>query len=241
MAMTQKAMFGLCLALAWSWPALARVESGSIDCGSVVRDAAGPDSGPYDYRTAPPDKRRQVEKSYFQPLSQPLGAPPQAGRESREKIAADLDAMLELFPNHPRALMAMADLARQENTDHPRGSRYSMGCWYDRAVRFAPSDVQVRLAYGYWLAKQGERAAATEQLDKVSAEAQESETLSYNLGLAYCEAREYDKALKAAHRAYALGHTLPGLRNRLISAGKWREPASGRKGVTPVSSRNGKD
>lgn len=217
-----KAMLGVCVILAWAFPAQARVESGAPECGSLDR-SAGADSGPYDYRTAPLEKRRV--------------APPFRDQQGKARIA-DLDNVLLLFPNHPQALMAMAELARQERTDHPRGSRYSMGCWYDRAVRFAPGDVQVRLAYGYWLAKKGERAAAIRQLDQVSAEALESEMLSYNLGLAYCEAGDYDKALRAAQRAYALGHTLPGLRNRLISAGKWREPETGKNPVTPVSSKS---
>jgi len=235
MTFAKEALFGICLALAlaWAWPAQARVNSGAVECGSL-QENAGVDSGPYDYRTAPPEKRRLAEKSNFQSL-----AAPSRERQSRERIAADLDSLLHLFPNHPQALMAMAELARQEKTDHPRGSRYSMGCWYERAVRFAPGDVQVRVAYGYWLAKKGDRAAAIEQLDRVSAEALESEILSYNLGLAYCETQDYDKALRAAHRAYALGHALPGLRNRLISAGKWREPGAGKMPITPVNSKAG--
>jgi hypothetical protein len=35
---------------------------------------------------------------------------------------------------------------------------------------------------------------------------------------------EPDRALEHAHRAYALGYPLPGLRNRLKRAGAWREP-----------------
>lgn len=227
----------LCLALAWALPIHARVEGGDIECGSVARDSSRPDSPPYNYWAASAEQRRQVER----PDSLPVAVSAAGGREAREWRAAELEAVLRVFPNHPRALMAMADLARAEKSGRPRGTRYSMGCWYDRAVRFAPNDVQVRLAYGHWLARQGERSAAVDQLDRVAAEAMESQTSSYNLGLAYCEAEAWDKALRAAHRAYALGHTLPGLRNRLASAGKWREAGNGRKPVVPASSPSGKE
>jgi tetratricopeptide (TPR) repeat protein len=43
----------------------------------------------------------------------------------------------------------------------------------------------------------------------------------YNLGLAYFELKDYDQALEHAKRAYALGHPLPGLRDKLKRAGKW--------------------
>ena len=35
---------------------------------------------------------------------------------------------------------------------------------------------------------------------------------------------QYDKALASAHRAYGAGFPLPGLKNKLKRAGKWREP-----------------
>ena len=53
----------------------------------------------------------------------------------------------------------------------------------------------------------------------------DSPTLQYNLGLAYLDVKQYDEALSHAHRAYEMGVTLPGLRNRLKAAGQWREPA----------------
>ncbi|MBS1188681.1 MAG: hypothetical protein H6R10_473 [Rhodocyclaceae bacterium] len=230
MASKRQILFGISLALAFAGSAQARLERGGIECGGFTKAAAGIDAGPYDYRTGPADRKRQADRSYAQLVASSQGP------LAQERLAADLDATLRLFPNHPRALMAMAELARQGNTDHPRGSRYSMSCWYDRAVRFAPDDVQMRLAYGYWLAKHGERTAAIEQLDQARASARESATLSYNLGLAYCEAGEYDKALGAAHTAYSLGHPLPGLRNRLAAAGRWREPV-GAKAVRPVGER----
>ncbi|WP_265941700.1 tetratricopeptide repeat protein [Dechloromonas sp. A34] len=90
----------------------------------------------------------------------------------------------------------------------------------------APTDMQVKVLYGYWLAKKGERTLALEQLDQVTEEHQESVNMTYNLGLGYFEVGAFDKALTAAHRAYGRGFPLPGLRNRLERAGKWREPTA---------------
>ena len=45
-----------------------------------------------------------------------------------------------------------------------------------------------------------------------------------DLGLAYADLKQYDKALESAHRAYGAGFPLPGLKNKLKRAGKWREP-----------------
>lgn len=219
MAFTQGWLTGMALILGLAAPVQARVERGEMECGSANGPVARADAGPFDYRTAPPEKKRQVDNSYF----------PAMGLQSRiaqnnEKRVADLDTVLHIFPNHLRALLTVAELGRQARTEYLRGSSYSVACWFDRAVRFAPDDAAVRLAYGYWLAKKGERAQAVEQLDRVAASAEGAEALSYNLGLAYCEAGEYGKALQAAHRAYALGYRLPGLRNRLVAAGKWRDP-----------------
>ena len=41
------------------------------------------------------------------------------------------------------------------------------------------------------------------------------------VAFAYADMKEYDKAIEHAKAAYALGHPLPGLRDRLKRAGKW--------------------
>lgn len=178
------------------------------------------DAGPWDFRNpASADKRRLVERFHFTPKVEQLIA-----GQSASRIGADLDYTLRHLPNHARALSAMMNLARREKTDRPAGSRYPLGCWFERAVRFAPDDAAVHLMYGHWLATKGERASALGQLEQAEEGAKGSAGLSYNLGLVYCDLQEFDKALVAAHRAYAMGYNLPGLRNRLVRAGKWREP-----------------
>ena len=55
--------------------------------------------------------------------------------------------------------------------------------------------------------------------------APEDPTINYNAGLAYLKKKEYDKARQHAKKAYELGFPLPGLKNKLVEAGKWDEPA----------------
>ena len=52
----------------------------------------------------------------------------------------------------------------------------------------------------------------------------ENSNLYYNMGLIYLDLKEYEKALNYAHQAYRLGFPLPGLRDRLRKAQKWRDP-----------------
>jgi len=51
----------------------------------------------------------------------------------------------------------------------------------------------------------------------------ESAEVHYNLGLLYLEVKNSDLALEHAHKAYALNHPLPGLRNRLQAMGRWSD------------------
>jgi hypothetical protein len=45
----------------------------------------------------------------------------------------------------------------------------------------------------------------------------------YNLGLEYLDQRRLDLANIHAQAAYALGYPLPGLKEKLVRAGQWRE------------------
>ena len=55
--------------------------------------------------------------------------------------------------------------------------------------------------------------------------APEDPTYNYNLGLVYYKTKQFKEANEHAHKAYALGFPLPGLKQLLVTAGKWQEPA----------------
>lgn len=138
-------------------------------------------------------------------------------------FGGDIDYTLRAIPNHPNALMSMMRLAEREKTERPRGARYSVECYFDRAMRFRPKDGMVRMVYAEYLGKHGRNKEALEQLEIAQDLLGANANLHYNIALAYFGLGQYDKSLSHAHKAYALGFNLPGLRNKLERAGKWRE------------------
>ena len=139
-------------------------------------------------------------------------------------LGADIGYTLEHFPNHHRALASMAKLGLRLKSPQPVGARYTVSCYFERAIAFAPQDVTARMVFGNYLLSTGQDAKALEQLDAASRMAPDQATIQYNLGLMYVKKKEYEKASAHAQKAYALGFPLPGLKNKLKAAGKWREP-----------------
>jgi tetratricopeptide (TPR) repeat protein len=184
------------------------------DCGDLKNAY-----GPYDYRT---DKNKLgvVEQYHFTPKVEAL----KSGEHSY--LGDDLDYVLRAFPNHPRALMAMARLAERDHSRQPQGAGYTVECYFKRAIRFRPEDATARMVYGSFLARQKKYPEAIEQLKAAEQSSDENANLHYNLGLVYFEVGKFDSALQHAHRAYQLGFELPGLRNKLKRAGKWKEVES---------------
>lgn len=180
-------------------------------CGSLQNHF-----GPYDYRTAPPDRRKIVEDYHFTPQVEHLRK-----GQSGSSIAADLSYTLRAFPNHPRALNAMANLARREGSIKPKGSEFTLECWFKRALAFAPDDPNVLGVYGVQLMRDDKPKEALKHFHKAE-QAGASGNLYYNMGLAYFELKDYDKARSYARKAYDRGFTLPGLKEKLQRVGQWK-------------------
>jgi hypothetical protein len=182
-------------------------------CGSLQ---AG--YGPYDFYTDK-DKLGIVEGAHFPPKVESL-----RGGNRSSTPGGDIAYTLRSFPNHPRALMAMMRLAEREKSDRPRDSTYTMDCWLERAERFRPNDQMAKALHGIYLARKGKKQEALEKLDAALALGVPSPNTDYNVGLAYFDLGEFDKALVSAHRAYGGGFPLPGLKNKMKRAGKWKDP-----------------
>ncbi|MGQ5523162.1 tetratricopeptide repeat protein [Chitinimonas sp. PSY-7] len=186
-----------------------------INCGSLHNGF-----GPYDFRYQFGEPKRLVESAHFPPYVESL----LRGRTA-DAVGGDIDYTLRAFPNHHRALLSMMNLATRERTGKPPGSRFSVECWLDRAERFAPDDGMVKVLWATWLIKQGNKAEAEEKLAAGIKQAPEMNTnFDYSVGLAYFDLKRYDLALAAAHRAYRGGFPLPGLKQKLMKAGQWRDP-----------------
>jgi tetratricopeptide (TPR) repeat protein len=82
------------------------------------------------------------------------------------------------------------------------------------------------MIYGTFLFKRGERELALKRYQEAVALLPESAEAHYNMGLLQVELKQYDQALQQAHKAYALGYPLQGLKNRLKRVGKWSEPTA---------------
>jgi tetratricopeptide (TPR) repeat protein len=158
-----------------------------------------------------------VEQYHFTPNVEAL----RSGNSAT--IGGDLSYTLMMFPNHHRALAALGNFTLKEKTLKPYGARYSVECFFDRAIRFKPTDGMVRMVYGNYLLKAGQRDKAIEQLNVAVDLEPEDPTINYNLGLLYMQKKDYELAKTYAKKAYELGFPLPGLKNQLIKAGKWED------------------
>jgi Tfp pilus assembly protein PilF len=173
--------------------------------------------GPYDYRVNKAEIKA-VESAHFNTTVERL----QGGVSGY--LGGDLDYTLRAVPNHHRALLAMDRYAQRLGTNKVPNANFTIDCYYDRAVRFRPDDGTVRMLYGSFLGRNGKPQQAIAQLQEAEKILGDNPNLHYNMGLVYLDLKDYDKALTHAHRAYQLGFNLPGLRQRLQKAGKWREP-----------------
>lgn len=200
-----------------AWAVLLAIFSAQVmaqlpgECGSLQNAL-----GPFDYRAAPPILR-DVEINHFTANVEAL----RAGITGT--LGGDIDYVLRAFPNHPRALWAMSQLATRENSLRPKGARYSADCYFVRAIEFTPDDGQVRLVYGLHLLKRQDGRAAVRELEKARELGGSTALIHYNLGLAYFEIGDFSAAVSEAKRAYELGFPLPGLRDKLKRAGHWPE------------------
>lgn len=191
-----------------------QAEGNDFLCGSLQNAY-----GPYDYRFDK-DKLSIVEVNHFTPEVANLIS----GTTGR--LGGDIGYTLRAFPNHPGALMSMVRLGEKEKTEKPSGSRYTVECWLYRAVRFRDNDATVKMIYATYLAKKGSNAEALKHLNEAVQLGEDSANLQYNIGLIYFSLGKFDEALTHAHLAYQEGFPLPGLRDKLKRAGKWREPSA---------------
>lgn len=188
----------------------------SSACGTLY---APGQYGPFDYRTDR-DKLPIVLGAHFTPEVEAL-----IRGKTNTAPGPDIDYTLRAIPNNHRALMAMMRLGEKEKTPQPRGSNYTVECWFERAIQFRPDDSIVRMIYSTFLHSKGRTPEANAQLEVATSYAKDSALTHYNIGLHYFALKNYDKALLQAHKALELDFPQTELRDQLKSVGKWAEPA----------------
>lgn len=175
--------------------------------------------GPLDYQGGvQTDTLKLVEGAHFTPGVETLT------QGATGHFGGDIDYTLRAYPNHYRALAAMSRLSFKEKRSRPNGARFTVECYFERAIRWRPEDASVRLVWGIHLLKAGNKKDGISQLEKAIALGIDSGNAHYNLGLALFEVGEYSRSARHAIRASQLNFTLPGLKEKLRKAGKWPSP-----------------
>lgn len=195
---------------------LATEMAGAQDCGNLNIPGQ---YGPFDYRTVSQEDLVRVEAYHFtSDIAQASAA--------RKDLPEQYDFVLRAFPNHSRALLNLIKVwDREGRKPQMRGMRWNIECYFERAIRFQPNDISVRWIYASFLAKAGRKEEAIRHLAVADAGSSSgSGNEFYNIGLVFFDAGDFGKALEYAHRADRAGFKLPGLRNKLTAAGKWRDP-----------------
>ena len=140
-------------------------------------------------------------------------------RAGRMRYAyGDFDFILRYYPNHPRALLLMGNLSLITHNPE-QADRY-----FKKALSLFPDHAETYAIYGIFLQKQGKLKQAIMQYQRALKMNPDSSETHYNLGLAFFQLKDFQSAKAHAETAYRLGFPLPGLRNKLISAGIWKAP-----------------
>ena len=202
----------LVLAAGLAMPAYAQVVSPG--CGEL-----GNAYGPFDYTNAQHfrDRLPVVERVHFDAGVESL----RGHADHPQALGGDIDYTLRAFPNHHRALYTMARYYLTQNKFNRGPLRYTARCYFERAMKFKPSDGVVRMIYGVYLYKAGNLEAAEQRFQEALERAPNDAEVHYNLGLLLAKSERYEEAKSHAEQAYALGHPMPGLRNKLKRAGHW--------------------
>lgn len=204
------AIFSVVASAQGAGPTLSDFVYDETTCGSLENRY-----GPFDYRTATHAQQHIVESYHFDEGVATLK------RGMTGPIGSDIAYTLRAFPNHPRALQSLIWLQDKERTTRPFGMEHPVACWFERATRFTPDDLVVRLLFGIYLLRNGQSDLAIKEIERTIADGSSDSNAYYNLGLAYFQKKNYERARENAKRAYALGFPLPGLRDLLKKAGKW--------------------
>lgn len=204
------------------WSGSASAQYVSMECGDLSNGF-----GPFDY-TDPSTRVAQssegeleskldiVERFHFTPEIEALIR----GFHVEDPLA-DLEYTLRAFPNHHRALSAISNYHILKNAN--KLGLYPVHCWFERAMKFRPDDALVRVTYAIYLLRKGDNDLALVQYRQALEMQPNLADAHYGIGLLYTKMENYDLANEHAQRAYELGYPLPGLRNRLVKAGAWKQ------------------
>jgi tetratricopeptide (TPR) repeat protein len=184
---------------------------------TMAAETCAPVTHGRDYNSTSADdlrKLRQIDTTHFTAEVQNL----QRGATTAY-VGSELEFLLDIFPNHHRALETLIRLSFKERTDRPKGTKHTVDCYFQRGIEIAPDDGMVHVLYGVYLSRAGKKDDALKQLLAAEKTRPNDGNVHYNLGLIYFEKKDYEKAADHARKAYSLGFSLPGLREKLAGVG----------------------
>lgn len=210
--MREKARFGVRLLAFFALGVpIAAIAQSVPGCGSLQNSF-----GPFDYRdpVARGKPLSLVESAHFTPQVEALT------KGNTGYLMGDIDYTLRAFPNHHRALNSVARYALRGGQDWRNPQIPSADCYFERAIAFRSDDETVRMIYGNYLAKRGNRHGAERQYEEALRLAPNDAEVNYNAGLLYVQFGDVQRAKRHADIAYAGGYPLPGLRNKIAEIEK---------------------
>ncbi len=193
--------------------------------------------GPFDYYSPPKGTLSVVERVHFAAQTTQYAA-----KGNWCAYWDDLDYTLRAFPNHPRALVAMAtyldshpacfdEKLKTKQSASDTLNEIESGAWRERnadyyfteGIAFRPKRAETRMLYADYLKKHSRREDALRQYKEAETANPNSAPLHYELGQLYLDTGQSQLALKHARRAYQLGATQPDLKRKLIEAKLWTD------------------
>lgn len=193
------------------------LRTGIVTCMLVVSASAMAQEGNRDYYKANQSREeaqllRNAEQYHIGPGIERMNSRNYGGAYE------DFVFILRFFPNHPRALALISELCDLKW----KSPRCEVEDWFQRAIARNPDASPTYLVYGLHLQRLNRLPEAIESYKKAISLDPGSVNAHYNLGLAYFAAKQYDLANREAQLSYALGVSLPGLRDMLTRAGQWK-------------------
>ncbi len=185
--------------------------------------------GPYDYRVDRGGTLDIVERAHLTPRVEALI------RGETGALGHDITYSLHAFPNHHKALIALDQLSQKEKTEQPRGARYVVECYFQRALIFKPDDAVARMLYARYLFKRQRPTDARAQLEIAGNATGATPFTLYNIGMVLFEFKEYEQAARYARLAEQRGFPRDDLKKRLQEIRQWpAEPAAAASAPAPA-------
>jgi hypothetical protein len=195
--------------------------------------ATGVASGKVDYNKAndyyaalATGATKGVDQFHLGPCEKRLGA------RDYPKAMGECNFILKIFPNHPTALALMSQICEQW-----KSPTCMLDDYFQNAIAINPRVADTYVILGIHLHHVQQYSKAIESYRHALQLDPNLTNAHYNLALAYLKTKQFDLANAHAQRAYALGASLPGLRNMLKEAGHW-DPTAKDNNPAPAAEKS---